>query len=218
MLIDGDNISPKDVELILNEAAQHGVLKIRRVYGNWFQSNLKKWEEVARDNAIRTIQPPSNISGKNSTDCALIIDAMRLLSEQRVDGFCIVSSDSDYAGLAIELHEQGKFVLGIGGKKTPKSLVSACDQFTYIETITTKGSKRNTEWVEQVTKAIGRDDGWVLLTDVGQRLRAVNRAFDPRVYGFESLSLMVRSQPDEFILEAHEVAGVFSGHKIRLKT
>lgn len=219
MLVDGDNISPNKIEFIIGEAAQHGNLKIRRVYGDWTKPNLKNWTAVANFNAIRQIQQSNYTSGKNSTDGALIIDALRMLYEEKVDGFCIVSSDSDYTGLAIELREQGKFVLGIGRKETPPSFVNACDQFTHVETITAKGSKRNTEWVELVTKAIGRDDdAWVLLTDVGQRLRAINRAFDPRVYGFQSLSLLVRSRPDKFVLEDHEIAGKFSGHKVRLKT
>lgn len=218
MLVDGDNISHNQIKTIIDEASRHGKLKIRRVYGDWTKPNLAQWKEAANLNAIRQVQQSNYTKGKNSTDGALIIDAMRMLYEKKVDGFCIVSSDGDYTGLAIELHEQGKFVLGIGNKETPESLVNACDQFTHIETITAKGSKRNTEWVEFVTEAIGRDDdSWVLLTDVGQRLRAVNRAFDPRVYGFQSLSLLVRSRPDKFILENHEIIGKISGHKVRLK-
>ncbi len=218
MLVDGDNISHNQIKTIIDEASRHGKLKIRRVYGDWTKPNLTQWKEAANLNAIRQVQQSNYTKGKNSTDGALIIDAMRMLYEKKVDGFCIVSSDGDYAGLAIELHEQGKFVLGIGNKETPPPLVNACDQFTHIETITAKGSKHNTEWVEFVTEAIGRDDdAWVLLTDVGQRLRAVNRAFDPRMYGFQSLSLLVRSRPDKFILDNHEITGKISGHKVRLK-
>ena len=219
MLIDGDNIAHSQIKTIIDEASRHGKLKICRVYGDWTKPNLAEWKEAANLNAIRQVQQANYTKGKNSTDGALIIDAMRMLYEGKVDGFCIVSSDGDYTGLAIELHEQGKFVLGIGNKKTPPSLVNACDQFTHIETITAEGSKRNTEWVEFVAKAIGEaDDAWVLLTDVGQRLRAVNRAFDSREYGFQSLSLLVKSRPDKFILEDHEVAGKLSGHRVRLKT
>lgn len=222
MLIDGDNISHRTIKGIIDEATTHGNLRIRRVYGDWTKPELAEWKEAANLNAIRQIQQSSYTNGKNSTDGALIIDAMRILSEGEVDGFCIVSSDSDYTGLAIELREQGKFVLGIGGKKTPPSLVNACNQFTHIETITAEGSKRNTKWVNIVTKAIeelaGDDDVWALLANVGHRLRAINPAFDPRVYGFMNLHSLIRSQPGRFILETHEIAGKHSGHRVRLKT
>ena len=246
MLVDGDNISHKTIKAIIDEASRHGNLKIRRVYGDWSNHCLAQWKEAANLNAVLQIQQSNYTSGKNSTDGALIIDAMRMLHEEKVDGFCIVSSDSDYTRLAIELHEHGKFVHGIGSKQTPSSLVSACDLFTYIETITasnepsgtvsasasasisasasasTKDSDHNTEWVDVVTKAIeelaGDDAVWVLLADVGHRLRAINPAFDPRAYGFKNLHSLVGSKPGKFVLEVHELAGKSSGHKVRLKS
>ncbi|MDE0265428.1 MAG: NYN domain-containing protein [Thaumarchaeota archaeon] len=240
ILVDGDNISHNVIKDIIDEASTHGNPKIRRVYGDWTKSNLTEWKEAANRNAILQIQQSNYTSGKNSTDGALIIDAMRMLYEGKVDGFCIVSSDSDYTRLAIELREQGKFVLGIGNTGTPQSLVNACNRFTYIETITAnggvqpvgrlpsvktvsaQGSKHSHEWVGMVTKAIkelsGDDDTWVLLANVGNRLRAINPAFDPREYGYVNLHSLIESHPDKFLLEGHEIAGELSGHKVRLKT
>ena len=234
MLVDGDNISHNTIKAIVDEASRHGNLKIRRVYGDWTKPNLAQWKEAANLNAVLQIQQSNYTSGKNSTDGALIIDAMRMLYEKKVDGFCIVSSDSDYTRLAIELHEHGKFVLGIGSANTPKSFVNACDRFTHIETIIADGglpsreiasgqdSKHNADWADMAAKVIeelaGDDDAWVLLTDVRQRLQVVNRAFDPRAYGFKNLHSLVGSKPDRFVLEAHEHAGILSGHKVRLKS
>lgn len=246
VLVDGDNISHNQIKAIMDEASRHGNLKIRRVYGDWTKSRLKKWKEAANLNAIRQVQQSNYTKGKNSTDGALIIDAMDMLYMEKVDGFCIVSSDSDYTGLAITLHEHGKFVHGIGNKQTPLSLVNACDLFTYVETITAenepssaasasssvsisasasasvKDPNRNAEWVDMVTKAIeelaGDDAGWVLLANVGHRLRAINPAFDPRAYGFRSLHSLIRSEPDMFVLKIHDLDGVFSGHEVRLQS
>ena len=235
MLIDGDNISHNQIKIIIDEASKHGKLKIRRVYGDWTRPELIKWKDAANLNAIRLIQQSNYTKHKNSTDGALIIEAMGLLFKKKVDGFCIVSSDSDYTGLAITLREHGKFVHGIGNKQTPPSLVNACDLFTHIETITDdnepsgaketsgQGLKRDTGWVDPVTKAIEESMGdeynvEVLLAAVGHRLRATNPAFDPREYGFKNLHSLIRSEPDRFVLKTHSPDGVLSGHKVRLKS
>lgn len=233
MLVDGDNISPAQIKIIMDEASRHGKLKIRRVYGDWTKPELIKWKEAANFNAIRQVQQSNYTKGKNSTDGALIIDAMDMLYTKKVDGFCIISSDSDYTGLAITLHEHGKFVHGIGNKQTPPSLVNACDMFTHIETITSTNEtpsgdildqdpNHNAEWVDLATKAIEElmEDGgvWVLLATVGLRLRATNPAFDPRAYGFRNMHSLIKSKPDRFVLEVHDLAGVVSGHKVRLKS
>ena len=232
MLIDGDNISHNAIKAIVDEVSKHGNLPIRRVYGDWTKKNLANWKEAANLNAIQQIQQSNYTSGKNSTDGALIIDAMDLLYTADLDGFCIVSSDSDYTRLAIKLREYGKFVLGIGGMNTPPSLVNACHRFTYTETITATGapapagttpgpdSKSKGDWMEQVTRAIEElkgEDEWVLLSPVGHRLRTTNPAFDHRSYGFKNLHSMIASKPEKFDIEPNELDGVVSGHIVRLK-
>lgn len=232
MLVDGDNASHNAIKAIIDEASKHGNLKIRRVYGDWTNQNLAKWKEAANLNAMQLVQQSSYTSGKNSTDGALIIDAMDILYTDDVDGFCIVSSDSDYTRLAIKLREHGKTVFGIGEKKTPKSLVNACHQFTYTEMIVSGGplpdsgviseqdAKRRAEWVALVKNAIEEspdENEWVLLAEVGQRLRAINPAFDARAYGSKSLHSLIESEPEKFDLKGNERDGVLSGHLVRLK-
>ena len=232
MLIDGDNISPYQIKTVIDEASIHGKLQIRRVYGDWTKPKMMPWKEAANSNAIRQVQQSNYTTGKNSTDGALIIEAMEMLYTRKIDGFCIVSSDSDYTGLATILREAGKFVLGIGSRQTPQSLVNACNRFTYIETIaagnepssgTSPGQDpdSNTEWVGPATKAIEEltgDGVWVLLAAVGNHLRATNPAFDPRAYRFKNLHSLIKSEPDIFVLESHYIDGLFSGHKVRLKS
>ena len=232
MLVDGDNVAHSAIKAIIDEASKHGNLKIRRVYGDWTKSNLKKWKDVANLNAILQVQQSNYTSGKNSTDGALIIDAMDMLYTDNLDGFCIVSSDSDYTRLAIKLRERDKRVLGIGRKTTPPSLVNACHVFTYIETITgvdvplgaevtsDQDSGHSSDWVEQMAKAIGESSGedeWVLLSAVGHRLRATNPAFDERAYQFNNLHSLIESEPDRFDIKTNELNGVVSGHLVRLK-
>ena len=232
MLVDGDNISHNSIKAIIDEASKHGNLKIRRVYGDWTKRNLANWKETANLNAILQVQQSNYTSGKNSTDGALIIDAMDMLYTDNLDGFCIVSSDSDYTRLAIKLRERGKFVLGIGGKTTPPSLVNACNVFTHIKTITGideppeaeaapgQNSRDDFDWMEQVTRAVEESSGedeWVLLSDVGLRLQATNPAFDARAYGSKNLHSLIESRPDRFDIKANERDGVFSGHLVRLK-
>ena len=231
MLIDGDNISPYQIKTVIDEASIHGKLQIRRVYGDWTKPDLMPWKEAANSNAIRQVQQSNYTTGKNSTDGALIIEAMEMLYTRKIDGFCIVSSDSDYTGLATILREAGKFVLGIGSRQTPQSLVNACDRFTHIETIAAgnepssgavQDPESSTEWVGPATKAIEELTGdggvWALLAAVGQRLRATNPAFDPRAYRFKNLHSLIKSEPDLFVLESHYIDGMLSGHKVRLKS
>ena len=135
VLVDGDNAPPKTLQPLLAEVAKHGDIKYRRVYGDWTSPNMNGWKEALHASAFTPVQQFRYVSGKNSTDAALIIDAMDILYGGDVDGFCIVTSDSDYTRLATRLREGGMFVLGIGEKKTPKALVSACDEFVYLENI-----------------------------------------------------------------------------------
>ena len=233
MLVDGDNVSHKAIKAIIDEASKHGNLKIRRVYGDWTKPNLTNWKEAANLNALLQVQQSNYTSDKNSTDGALIIDAMDMLYTDDLDGFCIVSSDSDYTRLAIKLRESGKRVLGIGNKATPPSLVNACNVFTHIETITGinehqsaeaapgQSSGHDFDLAEQVTRAIEESSGedeWVLLSVVGRRLWATNPAFDARAHGFTNLHSLIESKPDRFDIKVNERDGVVSGHLVRLKT
>src|ERR1043165_6681458 len=135
LLVDGDNAQPRLLNLILEEASKYGKVTIRRVYGDWTTPHMNHWKSVLNEMAFNPIQKFSYTSGKNSTDSALIIDAMDVLHDGLVDGFCIVSSDSDYTGLAKRIREEGIFVMGIGEKKTPNAFVKSCEIFTYVENL-----------------------------------------------------------------------------------
>src|ERR1044071_5412144 len=135
LLVDGDNAAPKLLNLILEEASKYGKVTIRRVYGDWTTPQMNSWKSILNEMAFNPIQKFSYTTGKNSTDSALIIDAMDILHDGSVDGFCIVSSDSDYTGLAKRIREDGVFVMGIGEKKTPNAFVKSCEIFTYVENL-----------------------------------------------------------------------------------
>ena len=133
VLIDADNVSSSTIENILDEVKRYGIPSIKRIYADWTKSHVTGWKEPLLTHAITPIQQYSYTSGKNSSDSALIIDAMDILHSQQVDGFTIVSSDSDFTRLAVRLRESGKMVIGVGEKKTPKPFIAACDKFIYIE-------------------------------------------------------------------------------------
>ncbi len=135
LLVDGDNAQPKILDLILEEASKYGKVTVRRIYGDWTTPQMNKWKTILNDIAFNPIQKFSYTTGKNSTDSALIIDAMDILHARQVDGFCIVSSDSDYTGLAKRIREEGVFVMGIGEQKTPNAFVKSCEIFTYVENL-----------------------------------------------------------------------------------
>src|SRR6185312_9091004 len=135
LLVDGDNAQSKMMDLILEEASKYGKVTIRRVYGDWTTQHMNHWKSLLNEMAFNPIQKFSYTTGKNSTDSALIIDAMDILHARQVDGFCIVSSDSDYTGLAKRIREEGVFVMGIGEKKTPNAFVKSCEIFTYVENL-----------------------------------------------------------------------------------
>ncbi len=138
ILIDGDNAQPKLLKETIEEVSKYGKATIRRIYGDWTSQGMNSWKTLINQHSINPIQKFSYTSGKNSTDGALIIDAMDILHSKNVEGFCIVSSDSDYTGLAKRIREEGLFVMGIGEKKTPESFVQSCDIFTYTENIAPK--------------------------------------------------------------------------------
>ena len=133
LLIDGDNAAPRRLAPILEEVSKKGTITIRRIYGDWTTTGMSGWKDLLNANAIQPVQQFAYTKGKNSTDSALIIDAMDILHGGMVDAFCIVSSDSDYTRLATRLREAGLYVMGVGEKKTPDAFVQACERFIYVE-------------------------------------------------------------------------------------
>ncbi|MDB5791540.1 MAG: Maebl [Massilia sp.] len=206
VLIDADNAQHSIIQQLLAEISRYGVATVKRVYGDWTSPNLKGWKEILNANALQPLQQFSYTTGKNSTDSALIIDAMDILHSERVDGFCLVSSDSDFTRLATRIRESGLVVYGFGEKKTPKPFVAACDKFVYTEIL--RGDKSplaektsgetSVKPIEGILKsavtAAMRDDGWSLLSTVGGLVSKTNPEFDPRNYGFEKLGELVRAQ------------------------
>src|SRR3989337_3486965 len=152
LLVDGDNAAPKLLTVILEEASKYGKVTIRRVYGDWTTPQMNTWKSILNEMAFNPIQKFSYTTGKNSTDSALIIDAMDILHDNLVDGFCIVSSDSDYTGLAKRIREDGVFVMGIGEKKTPNAFVKSCEIFTHVENLEPKVEQEETETKKVVHK------------------------------------------------------------------
>src|SRR5215475_11568030 len=155
LLIDGDNASPKIVAGLLAEVAKYGVASVRRIYGDWTKPNLRGWKDVLLEHSIQPVQQFAYTSGKNATDGAMIIDAMDLLNTGRFTGFCIVSSDSDFARLAARIREQGVTVYGFGERKTPRPFVTACDKFIYLDVLQADGDAVGAP----AAKAAGRTGG-----------------------------------------------------------
>lgn len=221
VLIDAENVPHSNIKGIMEELAKYGTPTIKRIYGDWTQSVLKGWKNVLLDNAITPIQQYSYTSGKNSSDSAMIIDAMDILYSEKVEGFCIISSDSDFTRLVTRLREAGMRVFGIGERKTPHPFIAACDKFIYIEIINassekeknkdipTRGSsapkdsknaiiKIGNEIIKLISSSItdvADDDGWAFLADVGNLIMKKQPDFDPRNYGFTKLTLLIKTLP-----------------------
>jgi uncharacterized LabA/DUF88 family protein len=212
VLIDGDNIPSAHVKEMMEEIAKYGSPTIKRIYGDWTKPHLSKWKNLLLENAITPIQQYGYTTGKNSTDSAMIIDAMDILYSQKVNGFCLVSSDSDFTRLATRLREAGMQVIGIGEKKTPNPFIAACDKFIYIEIIRNQSEKKEDsveknkpkESLEKITPKeinlisatisdLSDDDGWAFLGDVGSLLLKKQPNFDSRNYGFEKLTPLIKS-------------------------
>lgn len=136
VLIDADNVAPRFIQTIFREMSNEGTITYKRIYGDWTRPDLGTWKKILLEHSITPIQQYSYTSGKNSTDSAMIIDAMDILYAGKVDGFCIVSSDSDFTRLAARLRESGEYVIGMGEKKTPKPFIAACDKFRYLDLLT----------------------------------------------------------------------------------
>lgn len=190
VLIDADNASAAIVKELLEEIAKYGTATIKRAYGDWTTQNLVGWKDQLHRHAIQPMQQFAYTKGKNSTDSAFIIDAMDLLYAGRVDGFCIVSSDSDFTRLATRLREAGKIVYGLGERKTPDAFIAACDRFIFFEVLKKIGDTTVSARVANLpdlkkllTHAINetsRDGGWAPLAAVGSFVSKNNASFDPR--------------------------------------
>lgn len=209
VLIDADNAQPSMASALLAEIAKYGTPFVKRAYGDWTGASLKGWKERLLENSIQPIQQFSYTQGKNSTDAAMVIDAMDLLYTKRFDGFCLVSSDSDFTRLASRIRESGLVVYGFGERKTPKPLVTACDKFIYIDNLslevdfasqasvlTSKGatgaqSSPDPTFIKNAIKAVSDDDGWANVARLGSLITQWQPDFDPRSFGFEKLSLLL---------------------------
>ena len=210
LLIDGDNAQPSLIAQVLAETARYGTITVRRIYGDWTVPQMAGWKSQLHAHAVQPVQQFRYTTGKNATDSTLIIDAMDLLHSGMVSGFCIASSDSDYTRLATRIREQGRFVMGVGMKQTPKSFVNACEVFVYTENLSAEDKPsvakeepkdEGSDWIQTVGKAIdtaGQDDGWAPLSAVGNYIRQLDPAFDPRSFGHKQLSLLIKSRPKVF--------------------
>lgn len=221
VLIDADNVPYANIQGMLEEITKYGTPTFKRIYADWTQPTVSGWKKVLLEHSITPVHQYSYTSGKNATDSSMIIDAMDILYTGRVDGFCIVSSDSDFTRLASRLREGGMVVFGLGEKKTPVSFISACDKFIYIEILkkaddvlipeapvkSKDGHKQKVHQTETIGKIdkklfklisesindLADENGWVFLGDLGNLLAKKQPDFDPRNYGFKKLLLLIKS-------------------------
>ncbi|TYA58061.1 NYN domain-containing protein [Formosa maritima] len=230
VLIDGDNIPSAHVKEMMEEIAKYGNPTIKRIYGDWTKPHLSKWKDLLLQNAITPIQQYAYTTGKNATDSAMIIDAMDILYSNKVNGFCLVSSDSDFTRLATRLREAGMQVIGIGEKKTPNPFIVACDKFIYVEILRNLTEKKDDvsnkdkakQSIDSITPKVinlisttiddlSDEEGWAFLGDVGSLLQKKQPNFDSRNFGFEKLTPMIKSI-DSFEIEQRETSK--SKHKL----
>lgn len=226
VLIDADNIPYANIKGMLEEIAKFGIPAIKRIYGDWTRTTASGWKSALLEHAITPIQQYSYTSGKNATDSAMIIDAMDILHDKKVDGFCLVSSDSDFTRLATRLRESGMMVIGIGEKKTPQPFIVSCDKFIYIEIIGSKDnmktdnsvsatSEHGSSGLEKVDARfinllkssindLADDDGWAFMAEVGSLIMKKRPDFDPRNYGFYKLTPLIKSIREHFEIDERE--------------
>ena len=217
VLIDADNAQPAVVEGLLAEIAKYGTATVKRIYGDWTGPQLKGWKDALLKHAIQPIQQFRYTTGKNATDSFLIIDAMDLLYAGKLDGFCIISSDSDFTRLAARIREQGLTVYGFGERKTPQAFVAACDKFIYTENLGDEapvkaGAKPATKLkrdrtldnlLAEAVEAASDDEGWAHLGAVGSNLQRLRSDFDTRSYGFAKLKDLMVAHPG-YVLESRK--------------
>ena len=233
VLIDADNVPYNNIKGMLDEIAKFGIPTIKRIYGDWTKSKASGWKSALLKHAITPVQQYSYTVGKNATDSAMIIDAMDILHSQKVDGFCLVSSDSDFTRLATRLRESGMLVIGLGEKKTPNPFIVSCDKFIYIEVIeggTSKQAKNSGKSKSKKSAAtanqesevesiddemirllkssiddLADDNGWAFLAEVGGLLIKKKPDFDPRNYGFSKLTPLIKSLNNHFTIYEENV-------------
>lgn len=211
VLIDADNAQPSIIEGLLAEIAKYGTANVKRIYGDWTSTKLRGWKEHLLQHSIQPIQQFGYTTGKNATDSAMIIDAMDLLYTNQFDGFCIVSSDSDFTKLAARIRESGLLVYGFGEQKTPEPFVAACDKFIYTEVLrgeesadeessfhrmSTNELKQDTKLVNLTRNAVeasSDESGWAHLGQVGSYIAKQSPEFDPRNYGYRKLGELVEA-------------------------
>ena len=238
VLIDGDNIPSAHVKEMMEEIAKYGNPTIKRIYGDWTKPHLSKWKNMLLENAITPVQQYGYTQGKNSTDSAMIIDAMDILYSEKVNGFCLVSSDSDFTRLATRLREAGMLVYGIGEKKTPEPFIVACDKFIYIEILKNRTEQSESEsdtlgaalkssvdkitqkeirFISSTIQDVADDDGWAFLGDVGSLLQKKQPNFDSRNYGFQKLTPLIKSIKNFEVETRDSGKGRFKLIYVRLK-
>ncbi|MBA7557205.1 hypothetical protein ES705_49947 [subsurface metagenome] len=224
VLIDADNVPYGNIKGIIEEIAKFGIPTTKRIYGDWTKPTVSGWKGVLLEHAITPVQQYSYTTGKNSTDSAMIIDAMDILYSEKVDGFCIVSSDSDFTRLATRLRESGMKVIGIGEKKTPNPFIIACDKFIYLEILSSSTDlteskseefgirssklpsihKVDSETIKLISSTIndlGDEDGWAFLGEVGSLIIKKKPEFDPRNYGYYKLTPMLKSLSSNYEID-----------------
>jgi uncharacterized LabA/DUF88 family protein len=220
---------------MLDEITKLGVPTIKRIYGDWTKPTVSGWKPALLEHAITPVQQYSYTQGKNATDSAMIIDAMDILHSEKVDGFCLVSSDSDFTRLATRLRESGMLVIGIGEKKTPNPFIVACDKFIYIEIISKPSSsvvinttetkspdiKQNQyekispnliELLKKSVEDLADESGWVFMAEIGALIIKKKPDFDPRNYGFSKLTPLFKSLKKHFIIDEREVENTHIKH------
>jgi uncharacterized LabA/DUF88 family protein len=223
VLIDGDNAQPKLMKEIIEEVSKYGKATIRRIYGDWTTQQMNSWKAILNQHSISPIQKFSYTTGKNSTDGSLIIDAMDILHGKKIEGFCVVSSDSDYTGLAKRIREEGLFVMGIGEKKTPEAFVKSCEVFTFTENLKEKEdeedeisstprskkqtnnqkskptttklklSKKDRHTINKAFDISTNEEDTAYISTLGVNIRKIDPSFDPRSYGFKNLTTLFRN-------------------------
>ena len=216
ILIDADNVSDKYIKIIVDEVANIGIATYKRIYGDWTSARLSSWKNVLLEDSIIPIQQYSYTTGKNATDSAMIIDAMDILYSGNVDGYCIVSSDSDFTRLAARLRESGMLVLGMGEEKTPKPFISACNQFKYLDLLyrnqqeeekkedletaaeakkaeSSKDLKKVRKTINAIIEKFSDEEGWLSSGQLGDQLGKRLPDFDVRNYGYSKLTPFIKS-------------------------
>lgn len=231
MLIDADNTQITKLEDVIGEISTHGRIVVKRAYGNWRKDVLKNWEKELKRLAIKAEQQFDYVNGKNATDMALVIDAMNLLHKKMYDAFVIVASDSDYTPLAINLHESGVYVIGVGEKKTPEAFRNSCDEFIFLENLGRANELKlpismgdddeyeedepaedyDIEKIHNLLKIASDkyqdDDGYVNVSSAGQFIKRVRPDFDVRTFGYLKLPKLIEAFPDRYEIKKYQGKG-----------